>query len=163
MEHTEALLIKSVFYNKFLSIKNVSLLLHVILFFLPLEKTNNRNLLRTENCPSKIIHQSQHGDLIWFCQSFCFAVISLCLSWVFSYQYSHHIMFRLRSITRRTYRKKCYVFARNSPLNSQHKAGKRTRGFNIRREYSIFYIKWPQHGLVIVIPTPHLVFVLSYW
>lgn len=38
----------------------------------PIGKKSDRKLLQTENCLSKIIHLSKHGDLIWFCQSFLF-------------------------------------------------------------------------------------------
>lgn len=36
-----------------------------------------------ENCPSKIIHHRKHQALIWFSQSSCFIIASLCPSWVF--------------------------------------------------------------------------------
>lgn len=104
----------SVFY-KFLSIKKVSLLLYIIcvgvcshysyisgLVFLPLvEKNNKRKLLQSENCLSKIIHHSEHGDLIWFCQSFLFCCyfIALELSVFISVLTSHYVLLTVNLLT----------------------------------------------------------------
>lgn len=104
----------SVFY-KFLSIKKSSLLLYIIcagvcshysyisgLVFLPVEnKKYNRKLLRTENCPSKIIHHAEHGDLIWFCQSFLFCCyfIAFELSVFISVLTSHYVLLTVNFLT----------------------------------------------------------------
>lgn len=111
--HREAIERMTSIFNTFLSIKKVSLLLYIIcagvcshdsyisaLGFLPSEN-NNRKLLQTENCLCKIIHQSEHGDLIWFSQSFLFCCdfIALELSVFISVLTSHYVLLTVNLLT----------------------------------------------------------------